>query len=181
MAAIDDFAALLFDEAKAFLERAKSASSGEARTAYLHAALLLAFCSLEAHLNSVADDFLTRPNLNLLDRSILSEKEIILDDGEYRLTDRLKMFRLEDRIEHLVKNFSTTPLDKREIYWGEFKTALRLRNELTHPKTAPPTIDVSSTERALRAILDVLNMLYKNIYRRPHPSYGLGTDTTMAI
>lgn len=181
MAAIDDFAALLFDEAKAFLEKAKSASTVEARTAYLHASLLVGFCSLEAHINSIADDFLTLSTLSLLDRSILSEKEIILEDGEYKLSDRLKMFRLEDRIEHLVKNFSTTPLDKRESYWGEFKAAIRLRNELTHPKTPPPTIDVSSAERALQAILEVLNTLYKNIYRRPHPSYRLGTDTTMAI
>ena len=53
MAAIDDFAALLFDEAKAFLENAKSASSEEARTSYLHAALLLGFSSLEAQRETV--------------------------------------------------------------------------------------------------------------------------------
>ena len=106
MADIDDFATLLFDEAKAFLERAKTARSAEARNAHLHASLLVGFCSLEAHLNSIADDFLMRTDLNMLDRSILSEKEIELKNGEYQLTDRLKMFRLEDRIEHLSKTFS---------------------------------------------------------------------------
>jgi len=179
MAAIDDFAALLFDEAKAFLEKAKH-SSGDAKTAYLHASLLVGFCSLEAHINAIADDFLTRPNLGLLDLSILSEKEIILEDGRYQLADRLKMFRIEDRIDYLVNTFSTKPLDKTGSYWGDFKTALRLRNELTHPKT-PPSISDASIERALQAIIAVLNAMYRSIYQRGHPSYGLGTDTTMSI
>jgi hypothetical protein len=180
MAAIDDFAALLFDEAKAFLEKARTTASPEARTAYLHASLLVGFCSLEAHLNSIADDFLTRPELSLLDRSILSESKIELKDGEYRVTNQLLMFRIEDRIEYLSKRFSTTPLDKRASYWGEFKLAIKLRNELTHPKT-PPLVDVDSTKKALEAILELLNTLYRNIYRRGHPSYKLGTDTTMAL
>jgi hypothetical protein len=180
MADIDDFATLLFDEAKAFLERAKTARSAEARNAHLHASLLVGFCSLEAHLNSIADDFLMRTDLNMLDRSILSEKEIELKNGEYQLTDRLKMFRLEDRIEHLSKTFSATPIDKTAAYWAPFKSAIDLRNNLTHPKK-PPNIDIDSTERALTAILNVLNTLYQNIYRRPHPSYRLGTSGTMSL
>lgn len=179
MAGIDDFAALLFDEAKAFLEKAKT-SSGDAKTAYLHASLLVGFCSLEAHVNAIADDFLTRPDLSLLDLSILSEKEIVLEDGRYNLSDRLKMFRLEDRMDYLVNTFSTRPLDKSANYWSDFKAALRLRNELTHPKT-PPTVSDASIERALHAIIAVLNAMYRSIYQRGHPSYGLGTDTTMSI
>jgi hypothetical protein len=179
MAAIDDFSTLLFDEAKAFLEKAK-ASSGDAATAYLHASLLVGFCSFEAHVNAIADDFLTRPNLSLLDLSILSEKEIALENGQYRITDRLKMFRLLDRIDYLINTFSTKPLDKSATYWSDFTAALRLRNELTHPKT-PPTVSVAIVERALQSIIAVLNAMYRNIYQRGHPSYGLGTDTTMSI
>lgn len=180
MAAIDEFAALLFEEAKAFLEKAKTTSSPEIKTACLHASLLVGFCSFEAHLNSITDDFLTRTDLGLLDKSILSEKEIELKDGEFQLTNRLKMFRLEDRIDFLSNRFSTTSLDKSATYWGEFKLALKLRNELTHPKT-PPSIDVEATERALRAIIDLLDTLYRCIYKRGHPSQRLGTDTTMTI
>lgn len=178
MAAIDDFSALLFEEAKAFLEKAKTASSHESRTAFLHASLLVGFCSFEAHLNSIADDFLTRPDLGLLDQAILSEKKIELKGGEYVLTNQLQMFRIEDRVEYLLKRFSTTPLDKSASYWGEFKSATKLRNELTHPKTPPP-VNIDSVERALESILDLLDALYKSIYKRRHPSYNLGTDTQM--
>lgn len=180
MAAIDDFSALLFEEAKAFLEKAKTATSSEARTAYLHASLLVGFCSFEAHLNSIADDFLTRPELGLLDQSILSEKKVELKGGEYALTNQLQMFRMDDRIEYLLKRFSTTPLDKNARYWGEFKAATKLRNELTHPKT-PPLINIDSTERALESILDLLDVMYKSIYKRRHPSYNLGMDTQITF
>jgi hypothetical protein len=182
MAAIDDFAKLLFDEAKVFLEKGRDAPSLDAQTAYFHASLLLGFSALEAHLNSIADDFFTTyPTLNLLDKSILEEKEIELRDGEYALTTRLKMFRLEDRIDYLSRRFAGKLIDKSDPYWTDFKAALRLRNNLTHPKE-PPDIDAGAVERALTAILELLNVLYRDIYRvKGYPGYGRGLDTTMAF
>src|SRR6267154_2800966 len=175
MAAIDDFAKLLFDEAKAFLEKGRNANSLEAQTAYFHASLLVGFCSLEAHLNSIADDFFTtRPDLGLLDRSILEERKIELKDGEYILTTEFKMFRLEDRIDYLSKRFAGKMADKNPSYWTDFKEAIRLRNNLTHPKE-PPLIDAGKVERALTSILELLNVLYRDIYRvRGYPGYNRG-------
>lgn len=179
-ASIDDFARLLFDEAKAFLESGRNATIPEVQAAHLHASLLLGFCSFEAHVNSIADDFHTRADLTLLDQSILRERKIDLINGEHQLTNELKMYRLEDRVLHLFVKFSTVPLDRESVYWGEFKMALKLRNELTHPKT-PPIINVSATERALKAILDMLDAMYKGIYRRPYPNYNLGLKTTLEL
>lgn len=179
-ASIDDFAKLLFNEAKAYLEKARNSSTAEEETAYLHASLLVGFCSFEAHLNSIAENFITRPDLTLLDQSILGEKKIQLNNGEYQVTSELQMYRMEDRIEYLFAKFSTMPLDRNAGYWGAYKLATKLRNELTHPKT-PPSIDVDATEQALQAILDLLNAMYRGVYGRPHPSYNLGTATTMVL
>jgi len=147
-ASIDNFARLLFDEAKAFLETGRNASAPEVQAAHLHASLLLGFCAFEAHVNSIADDFHTRGDLTLLDQSILREKKIDLVDGEHQLTNELKMYRLEDRILYLFAKFSTMPLDRESVYWGEFKMALKLRNELTHPKT-PPIVNVNARSKTL--------------------------------
>src|SRR6266571_2630148 len=126
MAAIDDFAKLLFDEAKVFLEKGRNATSPEAQSAYFHASLLVGFCSLEAHLNSIADDFFTtRSDLSLLDKSILKERKIELENGEYTLTDEFKMFRLEDRIDYLSRRFASKLIDKEAPYWTNFKEAIR--------------------------------------------------------
>jgi hypothetical protein len=178
-ASIDEFARSLFDEAKAHLEAARNASS-ESQIAYLHASLLVGFCALEAHLSSIAEDFHTRPDLTLLDQSILLERKIELIDGQYRLTNELKMFRLEDRIEYLFAKFSTKPLEKQTSYWGEFKLAIKLRNELTHPKT-PPSINVGMVERALKAILELLNATHTGIYGGRYPSYNLALNTTLVL
>lgn len=182
MAAIDDFAKLLFDEAKAFLEKGREATSLEAQTAYFHASLLLGFCALEAHLNSIADDFLTtRSDLSLLDQSILAEKKLELKNGEYSLTIQFQMFRLEDRIEYLSRRFAGKVIDKTATYWTDFSDATKLRNNLTHPKE-PPTIDALSVERALTAILELLNVLYRDIYRvKGYPGYNRGLDTAMTF
>src|SRR5262249_138634 len=45
-----------------------------------------------------------------------------------------KMFRLEDRIKYLSKRFSVTAIDKNASYWADLKSAMKLRNSLTHPK-----------------------------------------------
>lgn len=50
----------LFEEAKAFLEKFYSNREDAAAVAYLHAALLLGYCALEAHVNNVAADFADR-------------------------------------------------------------------------------------------------------------------------
>ena len=73
MTAIDEFASSLLDEAKRFLEKAAVRDAGE--TAYLHAALMLGFCSLEAHTNAISDDFSKGGDLSITDQSLLRRDE----------------------------------------------------------------------------------------------------------
>ena len=177
---VDAFATQLLEEAKRFLEKARSSSPGEAQDACLHSATLLAFASLEAHLNSIADDFLVREELSILDRSTLSEREFSLDQGRWTLTDRLRMYRLEERLEHLQNTFSTTPLDKTSSWWSQLKEGLNLRNRLTHPgQTA--TITPEQVERALAAIVACLDSLYVAIYKRQFPPKYRGLSSTLTF
>ena len=94
MLEIDIVAVELFEEAKRFLEKAEETSDSEGRKAFLHAALLLGISALEAHVNAIADEMLGRggSNLNLLERSILLEKEYVFENGEFKLTKKLKMY-----------------------------------------------------------------------------------------
>jgi hypothetical protein len=180
-ASIDRFAILLLSEAKAYLEAAIEASASEKRGAYLHASLLVGFCAFEAHLNAIAELFWTREDLSLLDLSILRERKLSLINGTYELLDdEFQMFRLEDRVQFLFARFSSKPLDKESGYWGEFKSAIRLRNALTHPKTAS-VVDIGTVERALEAILDLLNALYKGIYGRPYPGHRVGVRSDITL
>jgi hypothetical protein len=178
--AIDTFARLLFNEAKAFFEKGHEASGEENQNAHFHASLLLGFCSIEAHVNSIAEEFHDRHDMMIHDHSILLEKKIKLERGKYVLTDDLQIFRLEDRLEYLFARLSTTALDKEAATWGNLKSALKLRNQLTHPKT-PPSITERSVEDALRAILEMLNLLYKGIYSRPYPDYNYAMMTTLTL
>jgi hypothetical protein len=97
MASVDQFATALIEEAKRFLEKSKAETSAKGKTAYLHAALNLGVCALEAHINSIADDFSHRQDISPLDKSILLEKQVELKNGRFELVDRLKLFRLEER------------------------------------------------------------------------------------
>jgi hypothetical protein len=175
VSSIDDFANLLFEEAKVYFQKGKQETSTEGKSAFFHASLLLGFCALEAHVNSIAEEFLTRQDLTLLDRSILSERDIELKNGRYELTNKLKMFRLEDRLEFLSQRFSKKAIDKTAAYWTNLRSAMQLRNNLTHPKV-PPDVNERAVEQALKAILEILNVLYRNIYRRGYPRFRRGLE-----
>ncbi len=129
----DEFATLLFEEAKAFLEKYRSHREEDAAVAYLHATLLLGYCALEAHINNVAADFADRPEFSVLERGLLQERDIVLKNGQFDLTNALKMFRLKDRFEFLYRRFRNRPLNKAEAWWGLLKAGLDLRNGITHP------------------------------------------------
>ena len=105
MAEIDTFAALLIEESKRFLEKYDANLDAASKSAFLHASLLLAFCGLEAHVNSIAEEFELRPDLTPHEISILTERDIRLDQGEFKLGG-LKMYPISERFLFLFHRFS---------------------------------------------------------------------------
>jgi hypothetical protein len=172
---IDEFAALLLDEAKRFLEKFDECPDTQA---YLHAAINLGICALEAHVNAIAEEFLTRPELSAWDRSVLAEKAVEFSDGEFRATKRLKMYRTEDRLLFLSRRFSLKPIDRSSATWSRLVSAIHLRNELTHPK-GPLEIKRDQVAQALRAILDILDYIYTALYKRKYPMRDLGLESSL--
>jgi hypothetical protein len=174
---MDAFARSLLEEAKRFLEKTADDDISVANTAHLHAALMLAFCSLEAHINAISDDFLSRPELSVHERSVLEEKEVRLEEGEFVMRNNLKMVRMEDRIKLLHVKFGK-PIDVSSSCWSRLGEAIHLRNELTHPKEEVK-ISKKAVARALQAIIDMLDELYMAIYKRPFPPSGRGLQSTL--
>jgi hypothetical protein len=174
----DEFSVLLLEEAKRFLEKSGSETSTDGKTAYLHAALLLGYCALEAHINSIAADFRDRKELNVLDQSIFHEKEFALKSGRFELTDSLKIYRIEDRFEFIYRFFSDKPLDKSETWWNQLKNGLKIRNALTHPRE-PELVSQSAVTEILRAILQSLDILYNAVYGKAYPGKKRQLDSRL--
>lgn len=179
MTAIDEFAATLLEEAKRFLEKANETSDAIATAAHLHASLMLGFCALEAHINSVADELAQRSEFNIHERGLLLEKEVRLENGEFKLGG-LKMARLEDRILFLHHRLAGAHLDKSDAWWGHLASAIAMRNRLTHPKIAP-TVTTNDVEQALEAIIRGIDVIYKAVYGRPFPFANLGLHSKMTF
>jgi len=182
MTDIDILASTLLEESKRFLEKAEQHSTiDDARNAYLHAALNLAFCSLEAHINSIAEDQLLRTDISLHERGLLSEKKVEMVAGEFQLQKGLQMYRLEDRLQFLWTRFSTdSAFDRNVTAWGQFKDGLDLRNGLTHPKSMV-TLTVESVRRSVGAIIEIIDIAYRRIYKKPFPAKGKELHSTLAF
>jgi len=178
---IDALSTQLFEEAKRFLEVAPASEIDQvAHDAFSHAALLLGFSALEAHVNAVAEELSMRPNLGVLDKSILTERDFALYEGRFELRERLKIYRFEDRLSYVFANFSkgdANPLGT-NAWWGQLKEGIDLRNKLVHPK-GRVDVDTASVKAALLAILECLNALYGRVYARPFPPYNRGLHSIL--
>jgi hypothetical protein len=173
----DEFSSSLLEEAKRFLERAIEARGGSGEMPNLHAALMLAFCSLEAHVNAVADEMAQRNGLTPHELGVLLEREVNLTNGVYELENRLKIFRLEDRIYFLHSRFGIQP-DIHGEWRGRLGNALSLRNQLTHPKGIP-SITVEAVKQAIGAVIDTIDALYCALFDRPFPAAARGLGSKL--
>lgn len=177
MSEIDDFATTLLEESKRFFEKSIEANDPDSKAANLHAALMLAFSALEAHVNAIADDFSTRADLSPHDRGILQEQDVKLEAGEFVLKG-FKMIRLEERILFMHNKLSSKNLDRNAPWWSELSSATDIRNKLTHPK-AIPSISADSVKRAIQAVIDTIDALYVAIYRRKFPASSRGLSSRL--
>jgi hypothetical protein len=178
MADFDLFADQLLEESKRFLEKAAESSDTTSEAAYLHAALILVFCALEARINSIADEQSLRTDLSAHEKGLLLERDVRLEDGIFTLQSALKMARLENRIEFLHAKLSGKSVDKSVTWWEPLIAATRLRNDLTHAKTIP-SITKQSVGTAIQAIIDTLDALSRAIYKKKLPASSLGLNSRL--
>lgn len=179
---IDAFASELFEEAKWFLEKAKDAQNEEERNASLHAALLLGISSLEAHINAICEEMSVRPKLSFLDKSILLEKEVGFDKGEFHLIDRLKIYNLKDRIQFICRKFALKgrQLDLNADWWSKLHRGIDERNSLVHPREKH-ALTYEHVKSAFEGILGTLEGLYMVVYSQHFPSFGRKLDSSMGF
>lgn len=178
MAEIDLFANQLLEEAKRFFEKGREASDVVTKDANFHAALMLAFCAFEAHVNSIGEEFSGGILLSVHEKGMLLERDVRLEYGEFKLKENLKITRLEDRVQFLHAKFSGKPLDTSSAWWTKLVDALQLRNQLTHAKTIPAVTE-SAVRNAVDGIIAALDVLYKAIYKKSFPALSQGLQSSL--
>jgi hypothetical protein len=176
MTDFDQFSDDLLEQSKRFLENAKNCSNPEARNAYLNASLLISVSSLEAFINSIVDDFSESEQFTLNEKAFLQEKEIEIKNGEFLLSNRLKMSRLTERIEVLAAKFVRNVKYKKEAWWQLLKEGISIRNDIVHPKKNK-SIEVEQVERTLMSIIHCVDFIFKSVYGKGFPSLNMGLQS----
>jgi hypothetical protein len=171
----DAFSGELLEEAKRFLELA---AREKGRGAYLHAAILLGFSALEAHVNGIADEVVGWPGTEVHERGLLSEKTVIISDGSWKLGNS-QYYRLEDRLAYLFRKHSGAKLSSFS-WWSELKSGMATRNSIVHPR-GEVKLGVKDVERSLNSIIEALNDLYLAVFKKAHPAHGRGLDSTLSF
>lgn len=177
MGTFDSFCGDLIEQAKRFLEKSKEDTNPDGKRAYLNSSLLLAMSALEAYVNGIANELIHMSDISILEESLLSEKDIELKNGEFRLKNQLKIYRTTDRIEFLHKKFTTKTIKEEKLdWWTPLKQSIELRNKIVHPKEKVD-LTVEKVEKALISIIDCINSLYIIVYDKKLPIYNRGIDS----
>ncbi len=182
MKEVDVFATELLEEAKRFLEKAKDSTDEQGRTAFLNAALLLGMSSLEAHINAICQEMSERPALNIMDYSVLSEKEFVFDKGKFELTTKLRIYNIADRILFISKRFGLKgrQFDTTADWWSKLHQAIDKRNSLVHLKESY-MITYEQVKSAFEGILGTLDATYMILYNQHFPALGRQLDSNMSF
>jgi hypothetical protein len=181
MQEIDLFANQLLEEARRFFEKAGESTDVPGKDANLHAALMLSFCALEAHINAMGEEVASRFDLPVHGKGVLLEKEVRLENGEFRMTQYLRMAKLEDRIEFLHVGVAAKEIDRSPSSWrGQLSAAINLRNKLTHAKEVP-AISEMDVQRAIEAIVATLDALFHVLYNSGLPSANRGVRSRLTF
>ena len=181
MTDFDDFCSVLLEEAKRFLEKAIEDSLEEAKVAYCHSAIFLSFSALEAYVNGIAEELSIRKDIPLNEISLLVEKEVELKNGEFILTDKLRIYRLTDRIEYLFKKFDASLLNITDnAWWSGLNNSICLRNKLVHPKV-DLKIEIRQVQALVKSVIDCLTSLSKVVYKKEFPFKNLGLQSKMTF
>ena len=172
----DCYCITLLDEAKRFLEIASEKYKIDQNNnvvPYLRASLLISFSSLEAIVFGVSDDFVDSTALSLHEKAFLDEKEIILKNGDFEISDRLKMTRLTDRIEFLMQKFKPNSLNKNDAWWPQLNEGIRKRNSIVHPRENEK-LTIENVRIYIYAIIQCIDAIYRAVYGRGFPQRSLG-------
>ena len=177
MSDFEQYSQELLLSSKLFLEESKTKTHSKADSQrMLRASLTHAFFFLEAQMNYLASHFVNSDGFDLMERSLLAEREIRLEKGLFVLSDSSKFYRLEDRIEFLLARFSKSLTQAKGEWYSELKVSLAVRNRLVHPREAH-TISQAEVEKAIVAILNCLTALYQAIFQKDFPLSKLGLGT----
>jgi hypothetical protein len=80
----------------------------------------------------------------------------------------------------LHAKFSGKSIDRSIARWSQLSAAVNLRNQLTHAKNVP-AITEAGVVGAMEAILDVLDALYRAIYKRKFPAANRGLQSRLTF
>lgn len=174
---VDEYALDLINKSKRFLEKANLEDSEVGQSAFYECALIFSVMSLETTVFSIAEEICDRKELELLDKSLLLEKEILFDKGKFIISDKLKISRLIDKIEFLFNRFNARFDRQRAIWWQHLNDGIKIRNNLIHPKKIVK-ITKKQVENTILSVMKCIDMLYRAIYGRAYPHFNRRLTTS---
>lgn len=174
MSEFERYSDQLLRAAKSFLEEGRgnpNLSDDEQRN--FRASITHAFFFLEAQINYIAQHFSNSTSFDLLERSLLSERDVALSKGKFSITKKPKFYRLEDRIDFLLNRFSATPVEDKANWHSGLIASITVRNRLVHPKEAHQ-VTITEVETCILSVLGCLESLYRAVFGTNFPLAGLG-------
>lgn len=90
----------------------------------------------------------------------------------------LRYFGWKIEFNSFTRGFRGGAVDHTQTWWSRLSDATKLRNQLTH-SSEMLVMKQEAVERAIQAIVDTIDALYRAIYSLPFPAAARGVQSTL--
>ena len=140
----------------------------------------LPFCALEAHVNSIGEEFSMAAAFSAHEKGPLLEKDVRLEHGEFQLQAGLRMAKLEESHRApACQMFGQTSGSLIALVGAAF-SCCRFE-EQSDARQGGNAISRSAVRGALQAIVDALDAPYQAIYKRKFPPVTQGLQSNLTF
>lgn len=161
--------------AEMYTKYAQDAEANHLVRSHIVVATILAWCGIEAFVNSRLEDFAALPPdiFELHERGLLLEKQIrFIDKGTKAGTFELigtdyKM--LEHKMIFLVAKFGqgiqSSGLGKGQSLWQSFEKFKEARNSIIHPRSNSESMTIEEVEKYVEVAKEIIRVIAQSIWK----------------
>jgi hypothetical protein len=142
---------------------------------YIIGSILNSWIAIEFFINNMMQDFASLPEdlFTLHEKGILEEREVQFttegdNGGTFQLSNRVKFWRLEDKIMFLIARFGKSKaVDKGTTLWQRFERMKEKRNSLTHPRRGKEvTLILEDAQEAIEVSKEIITLVSSEVWRK---------------
>ena len=159
------------EDANYFASKAQEKHDEREIKRYYRVSIFCAISAVEAFVNFIGNTLSEGGVFQPYEIAFLLDKSFKVSKGTFKIDENVEFHRLEEKIKFLIYKFIPSFDFSKEGCWSSFIEFKKFRDSITHPRHENDEIKIDiyekRTKEGISAVIDVMNIVCKAVFRRP--------------